>query len=163
MLDNLIGPERPLGWVLQFWPVLVFSFISALVATSLCKSIALKFGIVDKPDNLVKTHKGTVAYLGGVGILAGLTVGVLTGIYCIGNQTSAGSVEPEHFRLPFTWLVAVLAGGAIACLIGLVDDIFDIKPRQKILGQIVAAVVLVLVGIRPAVLFSGRGKNPGKY
>lgn len=149
MLDNLIGPERPLGWVLQFWPVLVFSFISALVATSLCKSIALKFGIVDKPDDLVKTHKGTVAYLGGVGILAGLTVGVLTGIYCIGDQ--------EHFRLSFTWLVAVLAGGAIACLIGLVDDIFDIKPRQKILGQIVAAVVLVLVGIRPALYYSLAG------
>lgn len=149
MLDDLIGPERSLSWVLQFWPVLVFSFISALVATSLCKSIALKFGIVDKPDSLVKTHKGTVAYLGGVGILAGLTVGVLTGIYCIGDQ--------EHFRLPFTWLVAVLAGGAIACLIGLVDDIFDLKPRQKILGQIVAAVVLVLVGIRPALYYSLAG------
>jgi len=149
MLDGLIGPERSLSWVLQFWPVLVFSFISALVATSLCKSIAIKFGIVDKPDNLVKTHKGTVAYLGGVGILAGLTVGVLTGIYCIGDQ--------EHFRLSFTWLVAVLAGGAIACLIGLVDDIFDIKPRQKILGQIVAAVVLVLVGIRPALYYSLAG------
>ncbi len=149
MLDDLIGPERSLSWVLQFWPVLVFSFISALVATLLCKSIAIKFGIVDKPDDLVKTHKGTVAYLGGVGILAGLTVGVLTGIYCIGDQ--------EHFRLPFTWLVAVLAGGAIACLIGLVDDIFDIKPRQKILGQIVAAVVLVLVGIRPALYYSLAG------
>ena len=141
MWDDLIGPERPLSWVLQFWPVPVFSFVSALVATLLCKKIALKFGIVDKPDNLVKTHKGTVAYLGGVGILAGLSVGILTGIYCISNQ--------EHFRLSFTWLAAVLAGGTIACLIGLVDDIFDIKPRQKILGQIIAAVVLVLVGIRP--------------
>ena len=157
MLDNLIGPERPLSWVLQFWPVLVFSFISALVATSLCKSIALKFGIVDKPDNLVKTHKGTVAYLGGVGILAGLTVGILTGIYCISSQTSASLVEPEHFRLSFTWLVAVLAGGAIACFIGLVDDIFDIKPRQKILGQIATAVVLVLVGIKPALYYSLAG------
>jgi len=106
MLDNLIGPERPLGWVLQFWPVLVFSFISALVATLLCKNIALKLGIVDKPDKLVKTHKGSVAYLGGVGILAGLTVGILTGIYCIGNRTSASSFEPEHFRLSFTWLAA---------------------------------------------------------
>ena len=141
MWDDLIGPERPLSWVLQFWPVPVFSFVSALVATLLCKKIALKFGIVDKPDNLVKTHKGTVAYLGGVGILAGLSVGILTGIYCISNQ--------EHFRLSFTWLAAVLAGGTIACLIGLVDDIFDIKPRQKILGQIIAAVVFVLVGIRP--------------
>jgi UDP-GlcNAc:undecaprenyl-phosphate GlcNAc-1-phosphate transferase len=157
MLDNLIGPERSLGWVLQFWPVLVFSFISALVATLLCKNIALKLGIVDKPDKLVKTHKGSVAYLGGIGILAGLAVGILAGIYCISNRTSASSFEPEHFRLSFTWLVAVLAGGSIACLIGLIDDIFDIKPGQKILGQVAAAVVLIFVGIRPALYYSLAG------
>jgi UDP-GlcNAc:undecaprenyl-phosphate GlcNAc-1-phosphate transferase len=157
MLDNLIGPERSLGWVLQFWPVLVFSFISALVATLLCKSIALKLGIVDKPDKLVKTHKGSVAYLGGVGILAGLAVGILAGIYCISNRTSVSSFEPEHFRLSFTWLVAVLAGGSIACLIGLIDDIFDIKPGQKMLGQVAAAVVLIFVGIRPALYSSLAG------
>jgi UDP-GlcNAc:undecaprenyl-phosphate GlcNAc-1-phosphate transferase len=157
MLDNLIGPERPLSWVLQFWPVLVFSFVSALVATLLCKNIALKFGIVDKPDKLVKTHKGSVAYLGGVGILAGLAVGILTGIYCISDRTSASSFEPEHFRLSFTWLAAVLAGGSIACLVGLIDDIFDIKPGQKILGQVAAAVVLIFVGIRPALYSSLEG------
>ncbi|MDT8302362.1 MAG: MraY family glycosyltransferase [Sedimentisphaerales bacterium] len=158
MLDNLIGPERPLSWVLQFWPVFVFSFISALVATLLCKNIALKLGIVDKPDKLVKTHKGSVAYLGGVGILAGLAIGILTGIYCISDRTSASSFKPEHFRLSFTWLVAVLAGGSIACLIGLIDDIFDIKPLQKILGQVSAAVVLIFVGIRP-VLYSSLAGN----
>jgi UDP-GlcNAc:undecaprenyl-phosphate GlcNAc-1-phosphate transferase len=141
MLDNIIGPERPISWVLQFWPVLVFSFISALVATWLCKNIALKFGIVDKPDNLVKTHKGTVAYLGGVGMLVGLTVGILTGICCLRDQ--------PRFSSAFTWLVGVLAGGAIACFVGLTDDIFDIKPRSKFLGQIMAAVILLAVGIMP--------------
>jgi UDP-GlcNAc:undecaprenyl-phosphate GlcNAc-1-phosphate transferase len=145
MLDNLIGPERPISWVIQFWPVLVFSFVSALIATSLCKKIALKFGIVDKPDNLVKTHKGSIAYLGGVGMLVGLTVGILTGIYNIYGL--------QHFNSAFTWLIGVLAGGAIACLVGLVDDIFNLKPRQKILGQIIAGTVLVLVGIRPALYY----------
>ena len=141
MLNNLIGPERSISWVLQFWPVLVFSFVSALVATALCKRIALKLGIVDKPDNLVKTHKGTVAYLGGVGMLVGLTVGILTGIYCLRAQ--------ERFLSSFTWLIGVLAGGAIACFVGLTDDIFDIKPRYKFLGQIIAAVILLVVGIMP--------------
>jgi len=145
MLDNLIGPERPISWVIQFWPVLVFSFVSALIATSLCKKIALKFGIVDKPDNLVKTHKGSIAYLGGVGMLVGLTVGILTGIYNIHDL--------QHFNSAFTWLIGVLAGGAIACLVGLVDDIFNLKPWQKILGQIIAGTVLVLVGIRPALYY----------
>jgi len=131
MFDDFIGSERPITWVLQFWPVLVFSFIAALLATWLCKKIALKLGIVDKPDNLVKTHKGTVAYLGGIGILVGLTAGILTGIYYLHGQ--------EYFPTAFIWLIGVLAGGAIACFIGLVDDIFDMKPWQKLLGQVIAA------------------------
>lgn len=157
VLDNLIGPERPLSWIFQFWPVPLLSFISALIATLLCKNIALKFGIVDKPDKLVKTHKGSVAYLGGIGILIGLTVGILTGIYCFSSTASNNSLEPEHFHLSIEWLVAVLAGGAIACIIGLLDDIFDIKPGQKILGQVAAAVFVIIVGIRPALYYSFEG------
>lgn len=145
MLDRFIGPDRPVSWIVQFWPVPLFSFISALVATSLCKKIALKFGIVDKPDNLVKTHKGSIAYLGGIGILVGLTVGMLAGIYCIRDEA--------NFFPTFTLLVGVLAGAAIACFVGLVDDIFDIKPWQKILGQVIAAAVLIVVGIRPSLGF----------
>jgi UDP-GlcNAc:undecaprenyl-phosphate GlcNAc-1-phosphate transferase len=147
MLDHFIGPNRPISWIIQFWPVPIFSLVSALVATSLCKNIALKLGIVDKPDNLVKTHKGSVAYLGGIGILVGLTVGMLTGMYCIRDETS--------FRPIFTLLMGVAAGAAIACFVGLVDDIFDIKPWQKILGQVSAALVLVVVGIRPALRYFG--------
>ncbi|MCJ7691833.1 MAG: undecaprenyl/decaprenyl-phosphate alpha-N-acetylglucosaminyl 1-phosphate transferase, partial [Sedimentisphaerales bacterium] len=41
------------------------------------------------------------------------------------------------------------AGGAIACFVGLTDDIFDIKPKQKIFGQVIAALILLLVGIVP--------------
>jgi len=145
MLDNLIGPERPISWVLQFWPVPVFSFVSALVATWLCRNIATKMGIVDKPDDLVKTHKAGVAYLGGLGILAGLIAGVLIGVYYLQGQ--------QHLPRTFKWLFGILTGGAIACFIGLADDILDIKPYQKIIGQIAAAVVLVAVGIRPSLSF----------
>src|SRR4030043_395417 len=102
MLDNLIGSEIPLQWVLQFWPVPVFSFISALIATWLCKNIALKLGIVDKPDNLVKTHKGTIAYLGGVGMFVGLTVGIFTGLYSLGSAHGLIVQDQEHFRLSLT-------------------------------------------------------------
>ena len=141
-LKHLVGPERPLSWTLQFWPVLACSFVCALVATFLCKRIALKFGIVDKPDNLVKTHKEPVAYLGGIGILAGVIVGVLAGVYLLRNEV--------FFPGALKWLLGILCGAAIACFIGIMDDILDIKPYQKILGQIVAALALVLAGIGPA-------------
>lgn len=139
---NIISSVRESRWVLQFWPVLASSFLCALIATWLCKKIALKLGIVDRPDTTVKTHKEPIAYLGGVGIFVGLTVGVVVGIYCLKGQ--------EYFSSSVKWLLGILAGGAIACLIGVMHDLFDVKPWQKILGQITAAAVLVLVGIRPA-------------
>ena len=139
--DNLVGPAKDVGWLLRFWPVLAASFVGSLGSTWLCKKIALKFGIVDRPDDLVKTHKEPIAYLGGIGMLVGLTVGVLAGI---------GVLKDEVLFSPMLkWLLALLAGGAIACFVGLADDLFDIKPWQKILGQVAAAVVLLLAGIVP--------------
>jgi UDP-GlcNAc:undecaprenyl-phosphate GlcNAc-1-phosphate transferase len=121
--------------------VLAVSFVGSLAATWLCKKTAIKFGIVDRPDDLVKTHKEPIAYLGGVGILIGLTVGALVGIGCLRNE--------EFFSPALKWLLGILAGGVIACFVGLTDDIFDMRPRHKFLGQICAAIVLLLVGITP--------------
>jgi len=141
MFDSLIGEERPLGWLLRFLPVLVAAFVSSLAATALCKKVAIRFGIVDRPDNIVKTHREPIAYLGGVGILIGLTVGVLAGIYSLRNDR----VFPQELR----WFLGVLAGGGIACFVGLTDDILDLRPRHKLLGQVLAAVLLLLAGINP--------------
>jgi UDP-GlcNAc:undecaprenyl-phosphate GlcNAc-1-phosphate transferase len=141
IFDNIIGPARPVTWVLRFWPVLAASFVGSLVATWLCKKIAVKFGIVDRPDDLVKTHKEPIAYLGGVGMLIGLTVGMLAAIGCLRNE--------ELFSPVLKWLLGILAGGAIACFVGLADDIFDIKPAHKLFGQVVAAAVLLSAGIVP--------------
>jgi UDP-GlcNAc:undecaprenyl-phosphate GlcNAc-1-phosphate transferase len=123
----------------------VASFVGSLAATWLCKEIAIKFGIVDRPDDLVKTHKVPIAYLGGIGMLIGLTVGVLAGIGRLRNE--------EFFGSALKWLLGILAGGAIACFVGLADDIFDIRPTRKILGQAIAAVILLVVGIVPNLHF----------
>ena len=141
IFDNIIGPTRPVTWVFRFWPILVVSFVGSLAATWLCKKIAIKFGIVDRPDATVKTHREPIAYLGGVGILIGLVVATLAGIGCLRNE--------EFFGPASKWLLGILAGGAIACFVGLADDILDIKPIRKILGQVIAAVTLLAVGVVP--------------
>jgi len=141
IFDQLIGPKREIAWAVRFWPVLVLSFVFALAATWFCKKIAIKFGIVDKPDDLVKTHKEPIAYLGGVGILIGLIVGALAGISCLKNE--------EFFSPALKWLLGIMAGAIIVCLVGLADDIFDLKPSKKMLGQVAAALTLLVVGIVP--------------
>lgn len=143
MFDHIIGPDRPITWVFRFWPVLIAALIGSLAATWLCKKIAIKFGIVDRPDDLVKTHKEPIAYLGGIGILIGLIVGVLAGIGCLRDE--------EFFSPALKWLLAIIAGGAIACAIGLADDMFNIKPSKKMLGQAAAAIALLVAGIVPNV------------
>jgi UDP-GlcNAc:undecaprenyl-phosphate GlcNAc-1-phosphate transferase len=142
ILESFIGDKRPVGWVFQFWPVFVVSLGVGLAATALCKKVALKLGIVDRPDNLVKTHNEPVAYLGGVGILAGIMAGVLLGAYFTKSDPFFGQI--------FKWLLGIAAGAAIACVVGIVDDLVDLKPGQKIAGQVIAALLIVLVGIRPA-------------
>lgn len=151
IFSHIIGPNRPVSWVLQFWPVLAASFIVSLIATFFCKRIAVRFGIVDRPDDLVKTHKEPIAYLGGIGMLIGLTAGIFAGIACLRNEVFLASA--------LKWLLAILAGGAVACFVGLADDIFDIKPKQKIAGQIAAAVILLFAGILPNLGFIAEYTN----
>jgi UDP-GlcNAc:undecaprenyl-phosphate GlcNAc-1-phosphate transferase len=138
IFEYFVGPKRPLSWTFQFWPVLVISFIFGLLATWVCKKIALKYGIVDKPDNTVKTHKESIAYLGGVGIFIGIAAGILVGVGYFGESVGMSRR-----------LMGILTGSAIACFVGLVDDVYDLRPSHKIAGQIIASIPLIAAGVMP--------------
>jgi len=138
IFEYFIGPKRPLSWTFQFWPVLVISVVFGLLATWVCKKIALKYGIVDRPDDTVKTHKEPTAYLGGVGIFIGLAAGILAGVWCFKEDVGASR-----------WLMGILTGSAIACFVGLVDDVYNLRPSHKIFGQIIASIPLIAAGVMP--------------
>ncbi|MFA6175790.1 MAG: MraY family glycosyltransferase, partial [Phycisphaerae bacterium] len=138
IFGHFVGPNRPLSWTFQFWPVLVISFVFGMLATWFCKKIAIKYGIVDKPNATVKTHKEPIAYLGGVGIFIGLAAGILAGVWCFNGDTGV----PR-------WLMGILTGSAIACFVGLVDDVYDLRPSHKIIGQMIASIPLIAAGVMP--------------
>lgn len=73
--------------------------------------------------------------------MVGLTVGILAGITLI--------QDCQQFGRALSWLLGILAGGAVACFVGLVDDVLDIRPWQKLLGQFIASMALIAVGILP--------------
>ncbi|MEN6384583.1 MAG: MraY family glycosyltransferase [Phycisphaerales bacterium] len=138
IFDSFVGPARPISWTYQFWPVLLISFITGVIGTWLSKKIALKYNIVDRPNDTVKTHKEPIAYLGGLGIFAGLACGIFTGIILYKADVHIAN-----------WLMAILIGAAIACFVGLIDDVYDLKPSHKIIGQVIASISLVATGIIP--------------
>lgn len=145
MTDLLLSSSIMNTSLAQCLSVVIISLLAALAGTWLSKKAALKLGIVDKPDDLVKTHKNPVAYLGGIGICTGFIVGLLAVVFLLNTQTGPG--------LDIKLIIGIIVAGLIACIIGTIDDIHDIKPYQKILAQVAAAVVLVLAGIKPNIAF----------
>lgn len=104
------------------------SFFTALAAVYFCRRLALRFNIVDRPDNTVKTHGRPIAYLGGLGIWVGFAVGMLS--LLAGAERLAG-------------LVWFLAASILICLVGLADDILSLSPGRKVAGQILTGALAV--------------------
>ncbi len=144
----------PLSILSHYWMILPLSFLVACLMTPIFRIIALKTGIMDMPDESVKTHKEPTAYLGGLGILSGTLVGIGIGAWGVhtGNIHTAIPKETVQTILPHEPWVLILAigiGAVIACIVGLLDDLYDLKPGKKFAGQAVSAIVLIVVGIRP--------------
>ena len=111
----------------QDWFCVGIAFGVALAGTPITREIARRVGMIARP-RADRWHTKPTALLGGVGVFAAfITSSILQG------------VSWEERR----WLYL---GGVFMFGLGLVDDIWRIKPRQKLLGQIVAATVLLVLG-----------------
>ncbi|MFQ5415078.1 MAG: hypothetical protein ACE5E6_11530, partial [Phycisphaerae bacterium] len=119
-----------------YWPILVISFCVALVATPLCRRVALRRGIVDRPDEWLKPHGKSIAYLGGVAIFLGWGAGL---VYALARYpahtgpTGAAGVGPTVY---WPWMIGILVAGAVIMLLGLADDLRVMTPRAKLVGNV---------------------------
>jgi UDP-GlcNAc:undecaprenyl-phosphate GlcNAc-1-phosphate transferase len=115
--------------ILWYFSGFILSFIFSLCWTPILQQAAIQLGIVDKPDGALKTHREAIPYLGGVAVFAAylLTIGVLT------------DFEDRE-------TLGLLLSGCIALLVGLIDDFGVLTPKQKMLGQCLAALVLIKSG-----------------
>ena len=117
--------------MLMIWygAAFMLSFLFALCWTPLMRKAALQLGIVDRPDGKLKTHGETVPYLGGIAVYTAFlfTLGILSDF---GQET-----------------LGLLLSGSIALMVGLIDDFGIMSPYQKLLGETLAALVLIKSGI----------------
>lgn len=117
------------------WYLFVISFVSAFViaylAMPLVIGLAYRIGAVDRPDSR-KVHSGSMPRMGGMAIFFAF-MAVMLFMVLTGRITGA--------------FVGIIYGSIIIFLVGLVDDIFQIRPRVKLLGQIAAAAVAIYFGV----------------
>jgi len=121
----------------EYFLLFVTSYLLVGLLTPLMRKIALATNVVDKPNAAHKSHKKAVPYLGGVAIIIG--------IISISYSTSLIS----DFTSTTFWLATSVLGPALLLgLIGLWDDLKNLKPLPRFIAQTLAglftAVVLIL-------------------
>ena len=121
------------------------ALLATLLATPLAKCIAQHLGAIDKPDER-RINKVPIPRMGGIGIALGLVAAVavqVAGTKLLGWPT----VFVPHMQLQGVDYKLLTVAVVIVFLTGAIDDVRNLKPRQKLLGQILAACVAAASGL----------------
>jgi UDP-GlcNAc:undecaprenyl-phosphate GlcNAc-1-phosphate transferase len=118
-------------------PLPVHVALSAAIAASLALYLgpiiikaAERYGIVDRPSSALKTQDRPVPYLGGIVVFIGFLLALAISV-------------------PFTpKLLAILLASSLVVAVGLIDDLGTLTPKDKFIGQIIAAAILVKAGVQ---------------
>ncbi len=124
---------------------LVFCIAAAVtfLLTPLVRVLARRWGAVAQPRDR-DVHAIPTPRLGGLAMYAGMAVALLVAnlmptlqrTYQIGSETTA-----------------VLIAGGIICLLGVLDDRWELDSLTKLAGQVFAAGIMVLLGVQLLTLY----------
>jgi UDP-GlcNAc:undecaprenyl-phosphate GlcNAc-1-phosphate transferase len=109
-------------------PVLL-SFLVVFFSTHLFRKLALKLNILDVPDQR-KAHQSSVPLLGGIAIYAGVLSGLLFNVS------------------DFSYFPVIVIGGTIILIIGVIDDMRGLSAKIRLMGQLIAALIIIIFAER---------------
>ena len=113
----------------QYFLLFFATFALVGTLTPVMRKIAISKKIYDLPNAAHKTHKEPVPYLGGVAIIIGVTV-----------ISYAAAIYKQFNREDFLLLTSVLAPAIVLGLIGLWDDLRNLRPGPRLAIQTVAGI-----------------------
>jgi UDP-GlcNAc:undecaprenyl-phosphate/decaprenyl-phosphate GlcNAc-1-phosphate transferase len=123
-----LPPGLPIGSLLLiFLAALVFSVVS----TPLAKRVAHRYNVLDAPSAR-KVHSVPVPLLGGLAIWVGVTLSLLV----------LGHLEYVQQT------ASILIGATMMSMLGVWDDKWGLRPIAKLIGQVGAASLLYITGVR---------------
>jgi UDP-GlcNAc:undecaprenyl-phosphate/decaprenyl-phosphate GlcNAc-1-phosphate transferase len=115
--------------------VLVIAILTSFYLTPVAMRLAWKCDAVSRPDGYRKKHARPTPEWGGIAVNASLLVGI--GLSCLLLPIQASAMP---------LLAAMALAIVMLCLLGCYDDLCDMRPRVKLLGQIATTIPLILVG-----------------
>ena len=125
---------------------IVAAFIGAallsFILTPLVRRVVLRYKIVDRPDarriNLVPVPRS-----GGLAVSASFLI--IATVFLLINGAVGFVPVPQTFKA--SGAAALLLGGAVAAALGAADDLFDLRARWQLAGQLALAGGAVALGI----------------
>ncbi|MEL6408494.1 MAG: MraY family glycosyltransferase [Chloroflexota bacterium] len=111
---------------------MIVGFAMSLGFTPLSRQIAMRFGVVDKPNVARKTHKDNKPMMGGLAIFVALALSIFL------------FSPPQHIQE----LLAIISGAGILVVVGMFDDRYNLSWRLRFGMQFLAAGIIVLYGIQ---------------
>jgi UDP-GlcNAc:undecaprenyl-phosphate GlcNAc-1-phosphate transferase len=117
------------------WILFIATFALSLGLTPLFRKIALRSNFLDSPIGQLKKHTAPIPYLGGLAIYFSFLLGILAVLILEQPSDSPRAL-------------AILAGGTVVALLGLADDLFSLSPAIKFFFEVLAAVLLILFGVK---------------
>lgn len=115
---------------IELWGPLLVAFVVAAAVTPAAIKIAPKIGAMDIPKDERRMHKKPMPRFGGIAIYLGIMVALVI------------------FALKDKGVTSVMTGCTLIYMLGLIDDLKDLKPLVKLCGQIVCATVVYIMGVR---------------
>lgn len=106
---------------------LIVAFFASILLTPLVKRLAFRIGAVDAP-NYRKVHSRIMPRLGGLAIFLSFLIGLLI-------------LRPDS-----QYIVAIVIGATLIIITGVLDDMYEISAKAKMLGQLAAAGIIVFYG-----------------
>jgi len=121
--------------------LVISSFCIALALTPLCRDLAIRWRLVDRPDGSRKLHSRAVPRVGGIPIFIAYLASFAILLY---SPFQAGNIIREHLDV----VRKLFPAATIIFFTGLVDDLVGLKAWQKFAAQFVAAAVAILAGVQ---------------
>lgn len=118
--------------------------ITAFVVTPYTIKLAKKVGAIDYPSDR-RVNKKPIPRIGGLAVITGFLV---SAIYLVISMSVEGKLDlndTENYKLK---LIGFLVGIVFLGIFALIDDIKSLKPIQKLIAQIVSAIIIFSFGIR---------------
>ncbi|MDR0300388.1 MAG: undecaprenyl/decaprenyl-phosphate alpha-N-acetylglucosaminyl 1-phosphate transferase [Streptococcaceae bacterium] len=132
--------NHPIPFTVKYMLVLGITFLVALILTPIVRWIAFRVGAYDVP-NARRMNTKIMPTSGGLAIFISFAITTLFILPHIVQTVLPPNQYHDWFHyIDYVWPY-VLAGGVVI-LTGYLDDIFDLRPRYKVLGITIAAAII---------------------